>query len=240
MKHTKGPWRVSGCRASHNGVDYPLVETAYEDHAPILAELRGQDRAWEEKVATAKLMAAAPALLEALKNCLPAVEAYTKQVVESRGANHDYATMWQSALSKAHKAIAEATSCFAQPIDKTEPEKRLCDSCGHKGDDRDSSDTESYCGSCGETVPYPKEDLCPACGAENCMMLACPKCGGLYRLDEQQSDKLNTYKLSTGEETTSTHMEGQYVCKFCGSSEVVYQQGVNDASCQDCGKWQNE
>jgi len=50
---------------------------------------------------------------------------------------------------------------------------------------------------------------------------------------------VKTYLLKDGTTTTSTHMEGQYVCKHCGSSEVVYQQGVDDARCQDCGTWQN-
>jgi len=30
------------------------------------------------------------------------------------------------------------------------------------------------------------------------------------------------------------------VCKFCGSNEVVYDQYIVDAYCQDCGKWQLE
>lgn len=63
--------------------------------------------------------------------------------------------------------------------------KRICDSCYHNGDDADASITESYCGSCGATVAYPKTDLCPACGDTNCMMLACPECGGRYSLIEE-------------------------------------------------------
>tara|TARA_Y100000310_G_scaffold56232_1_gene51608 strand:+ start:33259 stop:33438 length:180 start_codon:yes stop_codon:yes gene_type:complete len=27
-------------------------------------------------------------------------------------------------------------------------------------------------------------------------------------------------------------------CRYCGSLEVVYNQAIVDASCQDCGKWQ--
>lgn len=27
-------------------------------------------------------------------------------------------------------------------------------------------------------------------------------------------------------------------CKFCGSTEVVYNTLVHDGSCQTCGKWQ--
>jgi len=58
----------------------------------------------------------------------------------------------------------------------------------------------------------------------------------LGKLDKQ----CNTYLLQDGTKTTSTYMGNQYACKFCGSSEVLYQQGVDDASCQDCGKWQND
>ena len=29
-------------------------------------------------------------------------------------------------------------------------------------------------------------------------------------------------------------------CKFCDSNEVVYHQYIGDASCQNCGEWQDE
>jgi len=64
---------------------------------------------------------------------------------------------------------------------------RHCDDCGHTGDEGGST-TESYCGSCGATVPYPKEDKCQECGATNCMLIACPKCGGQYWEHEQQEE----------------------------------------------------
>lgn len=54
-----------------------------------------------------------------------------------------------------------------------------CDNCGHTGDEGGSA-TESYCGACGTTVPYPTEDRCQECGAADCMLIACPKCGGRY------------------------------------------------------------
>ena len=158
MKHTEGPWRVSGCRASHNGVDYPLVETAYEDHAPILAELCGKDRSWEERVATAMLMAAAPALLKALQN------------IAAQSVGDDWT---------AEQAMTYVKQCAREAIAKA-----------------------------------------------------------AQRLD-QQIEKANTYLLKAGKTTPMTYLEGQYACKFCGSADVVYQQFVNDASCQDCGKWQN-
>jgi len=71
------------------------------------------------------------------------------------------------------------------------PEKRCCDECGHSGTDGGST-RESYCAACGETVPYPTDDLCPECGATNCMMIACPECGGRYSLDEERGDDIET------------------------------------------------
>lgn len=113
-------------------------------------------------------------------------------------AGHEYATVGKA--TAAYLVARKLTHAFGvgfldgkgeyqlvkiEPSEDNESEKRRCESCGHKGDDGDSSDTESYCGSCGKTVLMPDADLCPACGAANCMMLACPKCGGLYSLDEQ-------------------------------------------------------
>lgn len=59
------------------------------------------------------------------------------------------------------------------------PEPHVCDDCGHCG--TEPSATESYCGHCGATVPYPEEDHCAECGHDNCMLLACPECGGQFR-----------------------------------------------------------
>ena len=30
------------------------------------------------------------------------------------------------------------------------------------------------------------------------------------------------------------------ICRNCGSNEVVYQQYIGDACCQECGEWQLE
>jgi hypothetical protein len=76
-------------------------------------------------------------------------------------------------------------------MDNAAPEKRRCDECGHAGAD-DGSTTESYCGFCGETVPYSDDDRCPECGAMNCMLIACPECGGHYSLDEENGDDIET------------------------------------------------
>ena len=69
-------------------------------------------------------------------------------------------------------------------------ERRKCDDCGHSGDEGGST-TESYCGVCGSTVPYPKEDQCQECGATNCMLIACPECGGRYWEQDECSEPPN-------------------------------------------------
>lgn len=61
-------------------------------------------------------------------------------------------------------------------------EHRICDSCGHEGDDG-GSDTHSFCTACQETVPTPQEDKCPACNEVGHMTIACPECGGRYAAD---------------------------------------------------------
>lgn len=76
-------------------------------------------------------------------------------------------------------------------MDNNTLEKRCCDECGHTGIDGGST-SESYCGACGSTVPYPANDLCPSCGETNCMLIACPECGGRYSLGEDQGDNIET------------------------------------------------
>lgn len=63
--------------------------------------------------------------------------------------------------------------------------------------------------------------------------------GEKFKLGKGGSFDRSTYLLNNGKETISNMMEGKYVCKFCSSAEVVYQQSVDDASCQNCGEWQN-
>lgn len=86
-------------------------------------------------------------------------------------------------------ATGSAAGWSENGMDNT-PEKRCCDECGHTGTDGRST-SESYCGACGATVPYPEKDICQSCGATDCMLVACPKCGGRYSLDEEQSDAIH-------------------------------------------------
>lgn len=70
---------------------------------------------------------------------------------------------------------------------EAECERRCCDDCGRMG--RDGGSTRwSFCGGCQETVPYPDKDKCPACGAENQMLIACASCGGRYVLVEDDDE----------------------------------------------------
>ncbi|WP_263477000.1 zinc ribbon domain-containing protein [Pseudomonas aeruginosa] len=59
-------------------------------------------------------------------------------------------------------------------------EARQCVNCRHIG----INDSAEYaaCHDCRWTGPEPDEDKCPRCGRENCMVAACPECGGLYEL----------------------------------------------------------
>lgn len=78
-KAAEGPYRVSGCRMDRKGFQNPMVETAYEHDAPLLAEVLGQDRPWEEKLSTATLFAVSPDLRDALRKA----EAILSQIQEN-------------------------------------------------------------------------------------------------------------------------------------------------------------
>lgn len=97
MSYTKGPWRVSSSTIvfSDNGYLQVICNTL-----PLLyAEIQEKDIAMEEASANAHLIAAAPNLLEALRNI----------VSMSRAANWDKATTGrQLLLDDAEKAIAKA------------------------------------------------------------------------------------------------------------------------------------
>lgn len=88
-------------------------------------------------------------------------------------------------------------------MDNNTPEKRCCDECGHTGIDGGST-SESYCGACGSTVPYPSNDLCPSCGETNCMLIACPECGGRYSLGEDQGDNIETPNVQSDRRSATT------------------------------------
>lgn len=60
MKHTPGPWYANGI----------VVRPANVDRNPCIAVADDQDRLRDEQEANARLIAAAPELLEALRNLL--------------------------------------------------------------------------------------------------------------------------------------------------------------------------
>lgn len=66
-------------------------------------------------------------------------------------------------------------------------ELRECECCG-KQTRRGGSSKKAYCTACNNTVRYPAEDKCPACGAENHMVIASTCCGARFRLvDEDEA-----------------------------------------------------
>ena len=92
--HTKGPWNYKD--GIIFGADNIGVGEVQRKAYPDIADANG------------KLMAAAPELANALENCMPAIRAYAEKVAQEYGADHDYATMWQSALHKAEQALSKA------------------------------------------------------------------------------------------------------------------------------------
>lgn len=75
MKHTKGPWQVSGCRfkwrQSHH--DQMLDSHAVgPDSDPVCLVFYGDKGQHQEQLSNARLIAAAPELLEALQELVDA------------------------------------------------------------------------------------------------------------------------------------------------------------------------
>ena len=75
-------------------------------------------------------------------------------------------------------------------------EAREC-SCGHVGIN-DSHATLAACNHCEWSGPSPKEDHCPECERDGTMCLACPECGGLYRLIAECDISVDRAALTQG------------------------------------------
>lgn len=69
------------------------------------------------------------------------------------------------------------------------PERRHCDECGFIGTSGDASKEQDYCTACGGNSPAGGPDECANCGAKNHMVMACPKCGGRFSLDEDAREE---------------------------------------------------
>jgi hypothetical protein len=101
-KHTKGEWLIE--------IDHPESEPTAENKCHMI-EIRTKTFEWicsvmpygkkskEETEANAKLIAAAPDLLEALIEALPAVEEL----------NGEFQEGWEDTINKIKKAIKKAT-----------------------------------------------------------------------------------------------------------------------------------
>lgn len=89
---------------------------------------------------------------------------------------------WITLDVTAHRIAALATREEA-------PERRECDDCGFKGTSDDASKEQDYCTACGGNSPAGGPDECAHCGAKNHMVMACPKCGGRFSLDEDDREE---------------------------------------------------
>lgn len=90
--HTSGTWTV--CPGNAHQV-YKIETTGSGNDCYELAQLRGPDR-----LANARLMSAAPELLEALRDATERLEAYASKGLE-----------FPVTVEKARRAIAKATGC---------------------------------------------------------------------------------------------------------------------------------
>lgn len=107
--HTPGPWRVfttpDGRRVIGVG---DRTGGGITDQGDVSTNDQGVWRSGKEKLANARLIAAAPDLLEALKDCLAAL---TDPVVGTiYGDDPDWYRKVNDAADKAAAAVAKATS----------------------------------------------------------------------------------------------------------------------------------
>ena len=72
-------WFVSHCYMQREGFRNPMVE-CNDAHEPIIAEVYGKDRPYEEKLAIARLMAKALEMKEAIKAAISAMGAQEELV----------------------------------------------------------------------------------------------------------------------------------------------------------------
>ena len=98
-KHTPGPWKVDGTGMSVYSANERL------DFAPMVAAACGNEKSLSQLRADARLIAAAPEMLEALKLAQSCLVAF-KFIPGDRNSWEDYD---ESALSDVVAAIAKAT-----------------------------------------------------------------------------------------------------------------------------------
>ena len=96
--HTPGPWRA-GASTFYPGLDGPLTMRVYTDHPPTEFEVTGDNIA-----ANARLIAAAPDLLDALQAI---VDEFPVAAGTAKGIPHDEQGF--GSIYRARAAIARAT-----------------------------------------------------------------------------------------------------------------------------------
>jgi hypothetical protein len=116
-KHTPGPWRVAERYHVHAIVDAKGQDLCYQDHSAYTGPgepagcVTSRGRSPEELRANARLIAAAPELLAALKDTLCLAEAYFDALPDDGEAQDHYMA---SVIEPARNAIAKAEGTTAK------------------------------------------------------------------------------------------------------------------------------
>ena len=83
MTHTKGPWRIGSTRRDDNeDEDMAYLEICGPTPGPIIGECWKLNSDEDEMVANARLIAAAPALLEALRATQEFIRVVPQEVLD--------------------------------------------------------------------------------------------------------------------------------------------------------------
>lgn len=112
-QHTPGPWKVERVAkpTRHYAVEIPgCVGPEHPGDRIIVGEMGGDDEVHATDAANARLIAAAPELLEALRELAAAASTPVRKRGEVTGAHPDYAkAILRTALVRAGRLIAKAT-----------------------------------------------------------------------------------------------------------------------------------
>ena len=107
MKHTKGPWESFICDDGGEWSGWPLCVTQANDDDKVIVRTGGQwPYKWDastsqvEAVANARLIAAAPDLLEALQGLLADIQDY-QRINNLGGENNHWQVISRAAIAKA-------------------------------------------------------------------------------------------------------------------------------------------
>ena len=104
VKHTPGPWKISRCqlkKTEHSAPDMLIEHGNKTEHSPLLCQVYAAGGE-HPREANAKLIAAAPELLEALEKCA--------DFMGSVAGTENVSNSFREALSEAKAAISKATA----------------------------------------------------------------------------------------------------------------------------------